>query len=404
LAVTRPAAVAAAAVPAAAGVGAECMPSFLRALHACNFDMISALLLAQGGPATVDLSGATTQCGVPLLTFPSFYGHLDLVRLLLRHKASAEAVCPRGVSPLVVACTRGHAVIAAELIAAKADVNRAAPATPLMRASEGRFPAVVRLLLDSKAEPNPPRERASSRADTPLHAACRDGCAEIVAALLARGASDACIDKHKRVPLHLACFGAHVAAVSQLLRWPGGAATVARLDMRRDTALHFLCRGAQDDADLGGACGESRVVTVARMLLAVNRDLLRYLNAQRLSPLSVACQAGHLPLIKFLLAEGASVDDDDDGGDVQGDGGGRGRGGGGGGSGSGDEDGEDELGKPTPLCTAINARQCAVVRVLLDRKASLDRLSSAGCVRACVLSGGVGARCDVYACYACVRA
>src|SRR2546422_3609061 len=148
-------------------------------------------------------------------------GHKELVELLLHHKADVNAKSPQGVTPLHLAARKGFLVIADVLLTQGADPNAetTAPslepvppgqpqfqtqvddtgATPLHYAAEHGYLAVVKLLLEHKADVN-----AKARTGrTPLFAAADFNRLEVVKLLLTHQA-DPGVKASDETPLGMA--------------------------------------------------------------------------------------------------------------------------------------------------------------------------------------------------------
>lgn len=77
-------------------------------------------------------------------------GHLDVVKLLIEHKADINASSTRGLSGLMLACVKGHTEIVKFLIENNADVLIRSPdsSTALSMACSGGRLDIVNLLIE----------------------------------------------------------------------------------------------------------------------------------------------------------------------------------------------------------------------------------------------------------------
>ncbi len=243
-----------------------------------------ALLLAHG--AAVDHRDHN---GERALLWAARDGNAAVVALLLRAGAAPDSDAdPYGDSPLLQAARYGRLEAARLLLAAGAEVERQSIAgwTPLYAAVLSREAAVVALLLDAGARPDPPDSRARA---TPLHEAARYDEPAILRLLLAAGADVDARDHRGQTPLHVAALrnGAEVA----LLLLAAGADPDARDENGRTPILLAIGFPADQTFDYGSVAG----------LLAERSDDLDRAFA--------AALWGELPSVAgLLLARGASPD------------------------------------------------------------------------------------------------
>jgi len=151
-------------------------------------------------------------------------GHLDVVRLLLAHKAAVDDESRAGITPLYDACDKGNPQIVQLLLENGAKVEqgnsmgRAVHSGPLHVACENGCLQVVTLLLDAKASVH---EHVNDihhyqMYHLPMYYASVNGHLEVVRLLLDKGAHvdqahwQHCQDYNKRTPLCYACEGGHL--------------------------------------------------------------------------------------------------------------------------------------------------------------------------------------------------
>jgi len=141
-----------------------------------------------------------------------------LVRLLARKPELVNAFADDGFQPLGLACFFGHLESADYLVRAGASVNMPSNnglhATPLQSAVAGGHAPIVKMLLNSGAQPNV-RERGGV---TPLHTAAAHGDAESIQLLILAGADLHLRNDEGKLPLHLAEEKGHIRAVEILKR------------------------------------------------------------------------------------------------------------------------------------------------------------------------------------------
>lgn len=206
------------------------------------------------------------------------YGHTDVARLLLERGAEADAPSDdqhRAYTPLHGAAVKGHAEVAKLLLerGAKPDVGNIYNLPLYMFAQRGDL-ALVKLLLDKGARVDGIGEQ------NPLSAAFGRGHVEVVAVLLARGASGA----SRCLPV--AARSGHLAMVRLLL--DNGAD--ANAGAEGFSALHWAVLG--DHA------------AVAELLMDRGADVSAE-GGMGLSPLGVAAFHHHIAMVRLLLDRGA---------------------------------------------------------------------------------------------------
>jgi ankyrin repeat protein len=182
----------------------------------------------------------------------------DQVRTLLAEGAAVNPEVAGSVTPLHVACERGHADCATLLLEAGADASACDyfGRTPLMNACRMNNSHCVRLLLRAGADVDTTRRLEG----TALHAACKNGHADCAVLLLEYGADpNARRTNDGKTPLHLACEVAHSPDCAKvLLKY--GADPNARDDAEDATPLRHAIYWAY--------------VGCARVLLKAGADVL----------------------------------------------------------------------------------------------------------------------------------
>jgi hypothetical protein len=145
-----------------------------------------------------------TRC--TLLNWATFWGHKDIVELLLNAGADVNTQDENGETPLMFAVHKGKDMVE-NLINAGADVNKAdnAGQVPLCRAALAGYKDIVELLLNAGADVNTQTENG----ETPLQWAVYKGHKDIVELLLNAGADVNKQDKYGRTPFYWAVKKAH---------------------------------------------------------------------------------------------------------------------------------------------------------------------------------------------------
>ena len=143
-------------------------------------------LLAEEG-ADPAVAGDDEPVRLPMY-FAAKGGHVDVVKLLLKHNADVnQAKTHSGATPVYIAAQEGHVDVVTALVAGNADVNQATTdtgATPVYIATENGHVDVVTALVASSADVN----QACTDGLTPLKNATQKGHIAITALLKQNGA------------------------------------------------------------------------------------------------------------------------------------------------------------------------------------------------------------------------
>ena len=175
-----------------------------------------------------------------------------VVAKLIAANANVNQAENDGVTPLLIACQKGHTEIVTKLIAANADVNQ-----------------------------------ANNNGATPLYVACQNGRAEVVTKLIAANADVNQADNDGVTPLYIACQNGHTEIVAKLIA--ANANVDQANEQRRHAAVHRLPEGPHRGR---------------HELLAANADVNQATN-DGATPLYAACQKGHTEVVTKLLAANA---------------------------------------------------------------------------------------------------
>jgi ankyrin repeat protein len=234
----------------------------------------------------------------------SYYGNIEIVRLLLDNGANADAKSVIEESPLhKVSCgeyelQEAGARVAQLLLEHGADVNAKCHdrSTPLHLAALNGKLEIARSLLDWSADVNV----ESDDGETALH---KVSCAEyeeagvrVTGLLLERGADVNALCDDRSTPLHLASYNGKSEIARLLLDHDADAN--AESD-NGETPLHRVSCGEYESQDAG--------VRVAELLLERGAEV----NARRhdqWTPLHIASYLGKPDIARVLLTHGAKVD------------------------------------------------------------------------------------------------
>ena len=220
--------------------------------HAALFGHVSALkaLLAGGASCTFAIDK-----GLSALRAAAEGGSLACVELLIGAGADANAADVMGISPLMAIALSGRRGAAmAKALIPHTDlyaVNRQGKNAFHLCASVGNtdvFEALLPLMsdVDVRSVRGEKEDDDLPFNQTALHIAASKGQHAMVAALLARGASQAAVDDSQKTPLHYAAVMAHLSCVIVLVGWPGKTELAPSLidagDENGFTALHLAAQ------------------------------------------------------------------------------------------------------------------------------------------------------------------
>ncbi|EHK40517.1 putative ankyrin repeat-containing protein [Trichoderma atroviride IMI 206040] len=261
--------------------------------------------------------------GRTLLHCAASGGHQDMVELLLRHRADANAKDGRGGTTLMWAAAQGHQGVTDLLIKHGVDVNAKDQRrqTALGKAARQGHLEIVRRLLHLGADV----EAEDDRKQRPLGLAAEQGHEAVVEALLKRTPQVDNQDFWGQTALMRAAQRGHAAILICLLL-DNGAEVDARSTPQQDTALIkaaeegresivrlLLDRGADMDArDWAARTALMRAVdrdqeAVVRLLLERGADV-NVNSWEEGTALMRAARRGNPAVVELLLASGADVD------------------------------------------------------------------------------------------------
>ncbi len=296
------------------------------------------LLLALGGNVNQVYSS-----GFTLLHIASFKGHLEMVKTLIEAGPNLDAKSLDGATPLHYACQNGHLEIVNTLIKAEAnlDAKTLKNFTSLLVASGNGHLEIVNALIKAGANLG-----AESGISSPLHYTCQNGHLEVVKALIEAGANLKAEAEYKFTPLHVACQNGHLEVVQALIE--AGADSKAKSTMEY-TPLHLACEfghlemvktliNAGADPCARNINGHSPIDVVlskenerfpaepqtlnnallinsfrgnvekVQLLLSLGAEVnyVRSADSKKSTPLHLACERGHLEVVKTLIEAGAN--------------------------------------------------------------------------------------------------
>lgn len=322
-------------------------------------------LLEQG---VVSLSAANSK-GVPVLESATRRGSDGMVRTLLKHGFK-----PTG-RELVYASGHGLADITASLVKGGAPVDARVASeglTALIAATEGKFPEIVRILLEAGADPDVALKSSMSSTTveelnkasggTALHHAAKMGQLDIIQLLVKAGANLNSPDKFASTPLIHAAEAGQLEAVRDLIQaganidHPNHGGMTALLDAtwygRLEVVRYLIKHGANPNAhstDGQGAlhyAARKGAIQLVRLLIKSGVDPNTE-DQHKSTPMLYAAANGRADAVSVLLEHKADPNR-------------RSRGG------------------VTPLFSAVAAEKTLVVEVLARRGADVNAKTDAG--------------------------
>jgi ankyrin repeat protein len=225
-----------------------------------------------------------------LLILAAEWGHLDIVKYLIREGAEINYQCQDGSTALMRASATGYTKVVKFLIeeGAKVDHEDLGGATPLVCAVEGGHIGVIRQLLAEGTDIN---HKAFTDGLSPLHLAVRGDRIGVINLLIQEGADLNCKMKNEGyTPLIFAASRGYLKPVKALI--DAGADLNARAYQGQTTALNYAAHEGHAE--------------VARALIAAGAEIdLETCNG--CTPLMMAAQRGKIELVEILIDANASI-------------------------------------------------------------------------------------------------
>ncbi|KAM3456290.1 hypothetical protein MY3296_001887 [Beauveria thailandica] len=268
--------------------GASAKPD-QRLLHLASHlgkDKIAKILLSKGAYVDGIVDGRSP------LSVAAESGHATLVKLLLDQGAHIDLPANDDArkTPLAYAAANGELAAVQVLLQGKAAIEGCKPvATPLCHAAENGHEAVVRLLLEKGAMIETPAAYYSceyaegEELGTPLALAARGGHITIMKMLLRRGAK---VGGYQEISTRGPCYGVPLSLASEKGQVEAVQLLISEGAKEHLPGLFFECEDP-----------------------LVSKHADKWTRPKYPPPLSRAIQNGHVPVVEFLLKQGAADDD-----------------------------------------------------------------------------------------------
>nr|XP_015840312.1 PREDICTED: ankyrin repeat domain-containing protein 17 isoform X7 [Tribolium castaneum] len=236
--------------------------------------------------ANVEDRGIKGEC-TPLMEAASA-GHLDIVKLLVKHGADVNAQSTSGNTPLMYGCAGGHTKVVEFLLEHGANVedHNENGHTPLMEAASAGHVDLAKILLKRGAGIN---THSNEFKESALTLACYKGHLEMVRFLLEAGADQ----EHKTDEMHTALMEASM----------DGHVEVARLLLDSGAQVNMPTDSFESPLTLA-ACGGH--VDLAMLLIERGANI-EEVNDEGYTPLMEAAREGHEEMVHLLLGQGANI-------------------------------------------------------------------------------------------------
>ena len=236
----------------------------------------------------------------------AFFGHLDVVELLIELNAEVDSTTLQDSTPLKAAAFNGYLDIVSCLVEHGADVNarQSFDRTPLMITCSNGHVNVATYLVEHGANIH----LQDKDGCTCLHFAAEGGRVEMVTKLLGIGVKENQDYVNARnhsgsTPLMRTCYNGHVNVATYLVEQ---GANIHLQDEDGDTCLHYAAEGGH--------------VEVVSKLLAVgakeNQDCVNARNHSGSTLLMITCYFGHVNVATYLVEHGANIHLQDKDGDT----------------------------------------------------------------------------------------
>eukprot|EP00746_Dinoflagellata_sp_MGD_P002909 gnl/MRDRNA2_/MRDRNA2_105688_c0_seq1.p1 gnl/MRDRNA2_/MRDRNA2_105688_c0~~gnl/MRDRNA2_/MRDRNA2_105688_c0_seq1.p1 ORF type:complete len:1094 (+),score=184.37 gnl/MRDRNA2_/MRDRNA2_105688_c0_seq1:104-3385(+) len=246
-------------------------------------------------------------------------GHEDVLKMLIDKNADIESVDSMGYTPLVRAIIKGSLAAVSHLLHCHADVNcsDSQSCTALHHACmRGSTQIVQKVLLEGRAHV----DQVDEHERTALHMVAMKGHADVVALLVEQKADFEAVDEDDQFPMHLAASSGHAAVVSSLLHLKasvdGPDAINLSQVLTKATAVAHMDAEIKKVASQSSRNSERRAPNKAMRIMGEFQNMFRrsgtslnspHKNGRVPTPLYLAAENGHLPVLEVLLEHKANV-------------------------------------------------------------------------------------------------
>ncbi|XP_069690783.1 ankyrin-1-like [Periplaneta americana] len=264
---------------------------------------------------TKDKSGWT-----PLL-YASRQGNLDIVQILIKHKADVSFRNESGECALHLAVREGHLSVVKYLVEHGADIQLGnnKEYTPLFIAVAAGHLSVVDFLVQNGARINV----GNYCGETPIYVAAHDGNLPSVEYLAKNGADINKCTTYDHTPLHMAAWFGHPSVVEFLVQKGAnvqtenkggqtalcyatteGLLTIVDYLIQHGANIHFHDRYGQTSLHKAAYYGH---LSVTKCLIQHDANV-NAVNILGQTPLHLAAQQGHFDIVEYLLTQNGQVE------------------------------------------------------------------------------------------------
>ncbi|RWS27838.1 ion channel nompc-like protein [Leptotrombidium deliense] len=251
-----------------------------------------------GNLPQIDAQSACNQpakSGWSPLLYACYYGHPDVIKVLLTQNARVDVFDERGRAGLHLAAELGHEDVCDILLENNAFVNvrNKGGSTPLHLAAKQGFNSMIKnLVLKHGAL----LDAMTLNKQTPLHLAAENGQLEVCKTLLQMRADINATDNQAQNPLHLAAQSNHPDVLKLFLQHKPELVSVANKN-------GYTC------AHIAAVKGS---VAVLKELMKFNQEAVKTARIKKTgcAALHLAAEGGHVKVVRLLLQTGAKASDE----------------------------------------------------------------------------------------------